>query len=79
MKKILKKIVATILIAFGSVIIYAIVGVIYAVPGSRFFPSWVNSIIYGGVFAIIYVWSTGWGGKQKDNQSSSEKKDLFKM
>jgi type IV secretory pathway component VirB8 len=76
MKKIFKKIIATILIALGAIILWAILIMVTIEPGRRFAPFWVNFVMYGGAFAIIYVWTTGW----KDNtKEDSEKKDIFKM
>ncbi|MCZ2247536.1 MAG: hypothetical protein LC111_02115 [Bacteroidia bacterium] len=76
MKKVFKKLIATILIALGSIILWTSLIMGTKEPGRRFAPTWVNFVMYGGVIAIGYVWTTGWKDKPKDE---NEKKDLFKM
>jgi hypothetical protein len=76
MKKFFKKLIATILISIGSIILWALLIFVTIKPGSRFAPFWVNFVMVGGAFAIIYVWTTGW----KDNvKNDDKKKDIFKM
>ena len=78
MKIIIRKIIGTFLIAIGSILIWVLLVVSTTPNGARFAPAWTGFALIGGAIGIIYLWTTGWSEKSKQ-EDLSDKKDLFKM